>query len=90
MPNKLIHFPRLQKELEYFNLATAKTLNPATKRKCTEYLQEFYEQIQYIELGHSTEYNGYIKPKTLRENIHNLVTIRRKMKKLADDILKAH
>jgi len=90
MPDSLYKYSKLQKELEYFTFASSKIINPSVKRTANELLQKFHEQVQYIDLGHSLEYNGYIKPKNLRENIAILADIRRKMKKLADDILTKH
>ena len=77
---------KYNKDLKQYQAACNKITNPKVVKVVQKLIDDFQEQVRLINDGHSTEYNGYIRPDMLKENIDNLVRLRVKLNKIVKDV----
>ena len=70
---------KFKNDLARFKQIISSIQNPKAKQKGENLLREFVEQATLIDEAHNTINNGYIDPRTVRDNVKNLTTARRRL-----------
>jgi predicted transposase YbfD/YdcC len=83
---RLQDIKKIKKELAEFEYCISCVQNQKRKQEFIHLLTELKNELKLIDDNHSTEYNGYIKPKMIRENIEKMSKIRSKLYQLKKDI----
>lgn len=82
MTYKLSKSQKIKDDYMRYKEAVDKIQNNLVKKQYEVILQDFLEQVKMIEEGHSTYNNGYIDPRSNKENIIRLVEVRKKLELL--------
>ena len=83
---KLENSNRLQEELNFFESQIQKIKIESNKTRAKKLLQKLKEQIHLINEGHAPYNDGNVDPHTLRENIFELINIRRSLNTLLKNL----
>ena len=83
---RLQDIKKIKQELVEFEYCISCVQNPKRKQEFIHLFTELKNELKLIDDNHSTEYNGYIKPKMIRENIEKMSKIRSKLYQLKKDI----
>jgi len=76
---------RFQREYNLYKTAIDQIQIPLAKEKGLSLLSKLRTHCNLIDEGHNSRNNGYIDPRSLRDNILELVEIRKELAQLAKD-----
>ena len=82
MSYKLSKSQKIRDDYTKYKEAVEKIQNKLVQKQYEAILKDFLEQIKMIEEGHNTYNNGYIDPRSNKENILRLVEVRKKLELL--------
>lgn len=86
---KLTKSDKFYREICEFEECIAQIANTTRKKEFEQLITEFKNHAKIIDDTHSTEYNGYFKPITLKDTVSRMVEIRSKFYQLKKDISKS-
>lgn len=82
---KLKNSERFQREFNQYKKEIDSISNTDLKEKAISLLNKLKEQCILIDEGHNSRNNGYIDPRSLRDNIVNQVNVRKELNQLLKD-----
>jgi|TARA_B110000503_G_C7057633_1_gene375192 hypothetical protein len=82
---QLSKFHKLQEDVNSYNIKILRLTDQKTKDRALQIVKKLQEQVNLIDNAHSERNNGYIDPRTVRDNVETLQTLRIAMRKLFKD-----
>ena len=82
----LFKSPKFAQEIKEFETVLNSVTDDRVKLAGEKIYKLVLEQVTLINEAHSSYNNGYIRPTAIRENIKNLVDLRRKMTKFIKEV----
>jgi len=73
---------KYQKDIAYFQSCVNDIADPIKKKHYQKMIDEMKHHCTLIDEAHSDFNNGYIKPQAVRENVEQMITIRKTLKNL--------
>lgn len=85
MLKKLADLSRLRQDLEKFSSTIESITQEKSKKRGLELLEKLKQQIRLIDEGHNPRNNGFIDPKRLRDNIIEVIKIKKELERMVKD-----
>jgi len=79
---KISQSRQFKKDIKKFKQGAKKITNPFLQKEYDELLIRFIDQCNIIDNAHSSEYNGNIDPRTIRDNVMEMSFLREKLNSL--------
>ena len=77
---------KFKKDLAKYKLALSNISDIKTKAKYQKLIDDFENQVKLIDNAHNINFNGYVKPTSIRDNVIEAYYLRRSLAKLTKDL----
>ena len=77
---------KFKKDLAKYRLALSNINDIKTKAKYQKLIDDFENQVKLIDNAHDINFNGYVKPTSIRDNVIEAYYLRRTLAKLTKDL----